>query len=113
MSAQVVLRSTHMPCVPRRQSPNYQLENDLTWHLLCLVTGEGGLEIRGHGIGQTIFMDIHVSGVGRYGRHHSASPNIVRRSNANRSQMLRIRIVSIIVIGIVRTVPKTLTYSLS
>lgn len=40
--------------------------------------GEGGLEVRGDGVGSTVLVDLHTRRPGRYGRYHPASSNSLR-----------------------------------
>lgn len=40
--------------------------------------GEGGLEVRGDGVGQVVPVDFHVSGACRHRRHHFASAHALR-----------------------------------
>lgn len=49
-----------------------------------------GLEVRSHGLGQTVSVDIHVSRTGRYRWNHPASAHTLRRSNTNRQEIFRI-----------------------
>lgn len=48
------------------------------------------MEVCGHGVGPLVSVDIHVGGVGWYGRHYSAGAHVIRRSGAHRSKVLRI-----------------------
>jgi hypothetical protein len=54
---------------------------------LC-VAGQGGLEVRGHGAGQALPLDLHDGGGGRHGRHHPPGPQLVRRQEAHRQGAL-------------------------
>ena len=49
-----------------------------THGLLVLIAGEGGLEVRGDGVGQVVPVDFHVSGARRHRRHHFASAHALR-----------------------------------
>lgn len=41
--------------------------------------GEGGLEVRGHGAGPAVPVDLHPGSAGGHGRHHPAGAFALRR----------------------------------
>uniref|UniRef100_A0A8D8JFI8 (northern house mosquito) hypothetical protein n=1 Tax=Culex pipiens TaxID=7175 RepID=A0A8D8JFI8_CULPI len=55
-----------------------------------LDEGQGGLEVRGHGAGPAVPVDLHAGRGGRDGRHHPAGADAVRRPNTDRQNVRRL-----------------------
>lgn len=56
-----------------------------------LRTGEGGLEVRGDGPGPAVPLDLHPGGTGGHRGHYPAGAYSLRRPDAHRQEVQRVR----------------------